>query len=137
MTDEELLKYQLRNPPVMSMALSRNHLYTMMVERMNKAADRIEQLVAINEQLNAKLAKAEDEIKEWHEEAISWIERWGVAIKGQRESDEKLAKAIGVAQNLMVLEDDDTPQTLTGYSRGAYFASKFILKKLLGEKDDQ
>jgi hypothetical protein len=63
MTDEELLKYQLRNPPVMSMALSRNHLYTMMVERMNKAADLIEQLVAINEQLNAKLAKVEALVK--------------------------------------------------------------------------
>jgi hypothetical protein len=63
MNDEELLEYQLRNPPVMSMALSRNHLYTMMVERMNEAADRIEQLVAINEQLNAKLAKVEALVK--------------------------------------------------------------------------
>jgi hypothetical protein len=45
MTDEELLMYQLRNPPVMSMALNRAHLYRMMHERMSLAADRIEQLV--------------------------------------------------------------------------------------------
>jgi hypothetical protein len=133
MNDEELIKRRgvVQNPCGATQAIEKA-LYLL-----RDQADRIEQLVAINEQLNAKLAEAEDEIKEWHEEAISWIERWGVAIKGQRESDEKLAKAIGVAQNLMVLEDDDTPQTLTGYSRGAYFASKFILKKLLGEKDDQ
>ncbi len=44
MTDEELLMYQLRNPPVMSMALNKNHLYSMMAERMNAAADHIEKL---------------------------------------------------------------------------------------------
>jgi hypothetical protein len=49
---------------------------------------------------------------------------------------DKLAKAIGVAQNLMVLGDDDTPQTLTGYARGAYFASKYILKEITGDTDD-
>ena len=45
MTDEELLVYQLRNPPVMSMALNRDHLYAMMTERMNAAADIIEALL--------------------------------------------------------------------------------------------
>ena len=44
MTDEELLMYQLRNPPVMSMALNKDHLYSMMHERMSLAADRIEEL---------------------------------------------------------------------------------------------
>jgi chromosome segregation ATPase len=54
---------------------------------MRDAADRIEQL-------NAKLAEAKDEIAECHEEAMSWVERWGAALKGQRESDEKLTKAL-------------------------------------------
>jgi predicted transglutaminase-like cysteine proteinase len=74
MTDEELLKYQLRNPPVMSMALSRNHLYTMMVERMNEAADRIEQLVAINEQLNEKIKKLDKLV--YNSYCDGYIEAW-------------------------------------------------------------
>jgi FtsZ-binding cell division protein ZapB len=44
MTDTELLMYQLRNPPVMSMALNKDHLYKMMAESMSAAADRIEEL---------------------------------------------------------------------------------------------
>lgn len=55
MTDEELLVYQLRNPPVMSMALNRDHLYRMMAERMNAAADRIEALLKKNEELEREL----------------------------------------------------------------------------------
>lgn len=44
MTDAELLMYQLRNPPAMSMALNKNDLYKMMAESMSAAADRIEKL---------------------------------------------------------------------------------------------
>ena len=55
MTDEELLLHQLKNPPVMSMALNKDHLYRMMADHMKGAADRIEQLVATNEALTAKL----------------------------------------------------------------------------------
>ena len=44
MTDAELLMYQLRNPPVMSMALNRDHLYKMMAESMSAAADHIKKL---------------------------------------------------------------------------------------------
>lgn len=51
MTDEELLMYQLRNPPVMSMALNKDHLYSMMHERMSLAADRIEGLIKKNNNL--------------------------------------------------------------------------------------
>jgi hypothetical protein len=51
MTDTELLMYQLRNPPVMSMALSKDHLYKMMAESMNAAADVIDRLNSENERL--------------------------------------------------------------------------------------
>jgi hypothetical protein len=44
MTDKELLLHQLKNPPVMSMALNKDHLYRMMAEHMKEAADRIEAL---------------------------------------------------------------------------------------------
>lgn len=54
-TAEELLMYQLRNPPVMSMALNKDHLYSMMHERMALAADRIEQLLEKNEALEREL----------------------------------------------------------------------------------
>jgi hypothetical protein len=51
MTNEELLMYQLRNPPVMSMALNKDHLYKMMAESMSAAADVIEALRRENDQL--------------------------------------------------------------------------------------
>jgi hypothetical protein len=54
MTDTKLLMYQLRNAPVMSMALNKYHLYKMMAESMSAAADVIEEL--LNE--NAQLRKA-------------------------------------------------------------------------------
>ena len=57
MTDAELLMYQLRNPPVMSMALSKDYLYKMMAERMNAAADHIEKL----QRENARLRKVKVE----------------------------------------------------------------------------
>lgn len=44
------------------------------------AADRIEQLVI--------------EIDETHDEAMAAIEMWGAALKGQREAEAKLAKAV-------------------------------------------
>jgi ABC-type phosphate transport system auxiliary subunit len=52
MTDTELLMYQLRNPPVMSMALNKDHLYKMMAESMSAAADHIEKLQLENTSLN-------------------------------------------------------------------------------------
>ena len=55
MTNEELLMYQLRNPPVMSMALNKDHLYKMMAESMSAAADVIEQLNRKNDQLRDQL----------------------------------------------------------------------------------
>lgn len=55
MTDTELLMYQLRNPPVMSMALNKDHLYKMMAESMRAAADVIEQLNRKNDQLRDQL----------------------------------------------------------------------------------
>ena len=51
MTDEELLLHQLKNPPVMSMALNKDHLYRMMADRMKEAADRIEGLEAKDKEL--------------------------------------------------------------------------------------
>ena len=51
MTDAELLMYQLRNPPVMSIALNKDHLYKMMAEIMSAAADRIEELQCENARL--------------------------------------------------------------------------------------
>lgn len=48
----------------------------------NKAADCIEQLVK--------------EADETHKEAMAAIEMWGAALKGQREAEAKLAKAVGV-----------------------------------------
>ena len=53
MADTELLMYQLRNPPVMSMALNKDHLYKMMAESMSAAADRIEELQRDNKRLRA------------------------------------------------------------------------------------
>jgi hypothetical protein len=55
MTNEELLMFQLRNPPVMSMALNKDHLYKMMAESMSVAADVIEQLNRKNDQLRDQL----------------------------------------------------------------------------------
>jgi hypothetical protein len=55
MTDAELLMFQLRNPPVMSMALNKDHLYKMMAESMSVAADVIEQLNRKNDQLRDQL----------------------------------------------------------------------------------
>ena len=46
MSDKELLLHQLTNPPVMSMALNKDHLYRMMADSMKEAADRIEALTA-------------------------------------------------------------------------------------------
>jgi chromosome segregation ATPase len=66
---------------------------------MRDAADRIEQL-------NAKLAEAKDEITECHKEAMSWVERWGAALKGQRESDANLAKAVEALEHLVTFNDD-------------------------------
>jgi hypothetical protein len=57
-------------------------------------ASEVKVIVDYIEQLNAKLAEAKDEIAECHKEAMSWVERWGAALKGQRGSDEKLAKAV-------------------------------------------
>lgn len=51
LNDEEIL-YGLRNPPTMSMALTKYDLYYMMREGMALAADRIEELVSTKEQLN-------------------------------------------------------------------------------------
>lgn len=51
MTDAELLMHQLRNPPVMSMALNKDHLYKMMAEIMSAAADVIDRLNSENAQL--------------------------------------------------------------------------------------
>ena len=51
MTDAELLMYQLRNPPVMSMALNKDHLYKMMAENMSAAADVIDRLNRENDRL--------------------------------------------------------------------------------------
>jgi hypothetical protein len=59
MSNAELLMHQLRNPPVMSMALNRDHLYSMMAESMSAAADRIEELQRENARLRAKLLDAE------------------------------------------------------------------------------
>ena len=46
LTDEELLLHQLKNPPTMSMALNKDHLYRMMADHMKGAAARIEGLEA-------------------------------------------------------------------------------------------
>lgn len=43
---ERTIVEKLRNPPVMSMALDHSHLYRMMAERMEQAADEIERLQA-------------------------------------------------------------------------------------------
>jgi hypothetical protein len=51
MADTELLMYQLRNPPVMSMALNKDHLYKMMAESMSAAADVIDRLNRENDRL--------------------------------------------------------------------------------------
>ena len=51
MTDTELLMYQLRNPPVMSMALNKDELYKMMKKIMFEAAERIEELQRENDWL--------------------------------------------------------------------------------------
>jgi hypothetical protein len=59
MTDEELLLHQLKNPPTMSMALNKDHLYRMMADHMKGAADRIESLT---EQLEAARAEANEVI---------------------------------------------------------------------------
>ena len=57
LTDEELLLHQLKNPPTMSMALNKDHLYRMMADHMKGAADRIE---ALTEQLEAARADAKE-----------------------------------------------------------------------------
>jgi hypothetical protein len=46
LTDEELLLHQLKNPPTMSMALNKDHLYRMMADHMKGAALRLEALTA-------------------------------------------------------------------------------------------
>jgi len=56
MTDEELLLHQLKNPPTMSMALNKDHLYRMMADCMKDAAVVIEQLEAAR--ADAKEAEA-------------------------------------------------------------------------------
>lgn len=43
---EDGLLYDLKNPPVMSMVVSRDDLYTIMATRMGKAADEIKRLRA-------------------------------------------------------------------------------------------
>lgn len=67
MTDEELLMYQLRNPPVMSMALNKDHLYSMMREHMALAADRIEQLLKKNAALERELEAVYEEMGVYNE----------------------------------------------------------------------
>jgi septal ring factor EnvC (AmiA/AmiB activator) len=101
MTDEELLLHQLMNPPVMSMALNKDHLYRMMADIMKEAADRIE---ALTEQLEAARADAkeaeayaeelEKEI-ELNEQEACMVE--DDLIKADKEIDDlkaKLAKAV-------------------------------------------
>jgi hypothetical protein len=57
MTDEELLLHQLKNPPTMSMALNKDHLYRMMADHMKGAADRIDELeVSLQAVLNREAA---------------------------------------------------------------------------------
>lgn len=88
MTDEEIL-YGLRNPPVMSMALSKDDLYGMMRERMQVAADCIEQLVA---QLKMILER-EAETQARHDSKIDALEA-------------KLAKAKAALRKLVICVDD-------------------------------
>jgi hypothetical protein len=80
MTDEELIE-ALRSIDHMNVddCFLQSHLHS-------KAADRIEQLV--------------NEGNETHEEAMSWIEKWGDALKGQREAEAKLAKAVEALKNI-------------------------------------
>lgn len=74
MTDEELI-IALRSIDHMNVddCFLQSHFYS-------KAADRIEQLVK--------------EGNETHKEAMSWIEKWGDALKGKREAEAKLAKVV-------------------------------------------
>jgi hypothetical protein len=58
MTDEELLLHQLKNPPTMSMALNKDHLYRMMADHMKGAADRIEALTAERDDLRRAVSHA-------------------------------------------------------------------------------
>jgi hypothetical protein len=89
LTDEELLLHQLKNPPTMSMALNKDHLYRMMADHMKEAADRIDELEvslqavlnreaattarydAKTDELEAKLAKAVELAKEAIETMVS------------------------------------------------------------------
>ena len=66
MTDEELIETLWSGEVTLGVVAS--------------AADRIEQLVK--------------DVNETHKEAMAWIEKWGAALKSQREAEAKLAKAI-------------------------------------------
>lgn len=55
---EDGLLYDLKNPPVMSMVVSRDDLYTIMATRMGKAADELDRLRAENERLADALLDA-------------------------------------------------------------------------------
>jgi len=78
MTDKELLLHQLKNPPTMSMALNKDHLYRMMADHMKGAADRIE---ALTEQLEAARADAKEA------EAYAEELKWGKALRRISPSD--------------------------------------------------
>jgi hypothetical protein len=74
LTDEELLLHQLKNPPTMSMALNKDHLYRMMADHMKGAADRIEALTAEREWFEEEWVSAVDKLNKAVELAKEAIE---------------------------------------------------------------
>jgi hypothetical protein len=103
MSDEELLLHQLKNPPVMSMALNKDHLYRMMADRMKEAADRIEQLVAINEALTAERDEARVAINQIGKciGVLGAVQCVGDIVVEAEKRFSRLAKAVEAADRML------------------------------------
>lgn len=130
--DKELLLHQLKNPPVMSMALNKDHLYQMMAERMQEAADRIEELSKERDQ-------HWDSFVHWRKEADDRSEQLAAARQDAKEAEAyaaELEKGRDVAsiwneavdEALDILDDEGW----LGESRERIE----LLKKPLGGKDE-
>ena len=79
MTDEELIETLWSGEVTLGVVAS--------------AADRIEQLVK--------------DVNETHKEAMAWIEKWGAALKSQREAEAKLAKAVDIIKQIIATAHAD------------------------------
>ena len=132
MTDEGMLLRKLKYPPAMSMALNKDHLYSMMADIMKEAADRIEELVKEvdrriePEQVESMIKLAEPIMAELYGDECSYRE----------EAEAKLEKAVEALRftddgaNAGVMTSTYGESALRSILRGIRERARYVLAEL-------